>query len=133
MIGQLCSLERRTARGGKDSIDHPPGNHHDDIINSAAGSLTNLIIEDWNGGKAVLEVARRQMAAEKAAGTWPFAKNDKPQPITREWARGSVEWVREQAGETVPHPPREAGGTSTAARTTDEEEIRELFSSTLKP
>jgi hypothetical protein len=74
MIRQLCSLERRTARGGKDSIDHPPGNHHDDIINSAAGSLTNLIIEDLSGGKAVLEVARRQMAAEKAAGTWPFAK-----------------------------------------------------------
>jgi hypothetical protein len=29
MIGQLCSLERRTARGGRDSIDHPPGAHDD--------------------------------------------------------------------------------------------------------
>jgi hypothetical protein len=26
---QLCSLERRTARGGRDSIDHPPGTHDD--------------------------------------------------------------------------------------------------------
>jgi hypothetical protein len=35
---QLCSLERRTARGGKDSIDHAPG-AHDDAANSVAGAL----------------------------------------------------------------------------------------------
>jgi hypothetical protein len=34
---QLCGLERRTARGGKDSIDHAP-NGHDDIINAVAGA-----------------------------------------------------------------------------------------------
>ena len=33
---QLISLERRTARGGRDSIDHPP-NGHDDLANVAAG------------------------------------------------------------------------------------------------
>ena len=38
LISQLCSLERRTARGGKDSIDHPKG-AHDDVVNSAAGAL----------------------------------------------------------------------------------------------
>lgn len=40
LIGQLSSLERRTARGGKDSIDHPthPG-AHDDVANAAAGAL----------------------------------------------------------------------------------------------
>jgi hypothetical protein len=38
MIGQLCALERRTARGGRDSIDHPPG-LHDDLANVAAGVL----------------------------------------------------------------------------------------------
>ncbi|MBI4516471.1 MAG: hypothetical protein HY699_11725 [Deltaproteobacteria bacterium] len=38
LIGQLCSLERRTARGGKDSIDHAPG-AHDDIANAAAGAV----------------------------------------------------------------------------------------------
>jgi hypothetical protein len=37
-ISQLCSLERRTARGGKDSIDHSAG-AHDDIANAAAGAL----------------------------------------------------------------------------------------------
>jgi len=36
LAAQLCSLERRTARGGKDSIDHPPGGH-DDCANAIAG------------------------------------------------------------------------------------------------
>jgi hypothetical protein len=36
LIGQLCGLERRTARGGKDSIDHPP-HGFDDLINAVAG------------------------------------------------------------------------------------------------
>jgi hypothetical protein len=36
-INQICSLERRTARGGKDSIDHPPGGgYHDDCANAVA-------------------------------------------------------------------------------------------------
>jgi hypothetical protein len=35
---QLCDLERRTARAGKDSIGHAPG-QHDDIANAAAGAL----------------------------------------------------------------------------------------------
>lgn len=35
---QLAGLERRTARGGKDSIDHSPGGH-DDVVNAAAGVL----------------------------------------------------------------------------------------------
>jgi hypothetical protein len=38
LVGQLCSLERRTSRGGRDSIDHPPG-AHDDVANSVAGAL----------------------------------------------------------------------------------------------
>jgi hypothetical protein len=35
---QFTNLERRTARGGRDSIDHPP-KHHDDLANAAAGAL----------------------------------------------------------------------------------------------
>jgi len=38
LCAQLCALERRTARSGKDSIDHAPG-AHDDIANCAAGAL----------------------------------------------------------------------------------------------
>ena len=36
MINQFCGLERRVARGGRDSIDHAPG-AHDDLANCIAG------------------------------------------------------------------------------------------------
>jgi hypothetical protein len=35
---QLVGLERRTARSGKDSIDHAPGGH-DDVANAVSGAL----------------------------------------------------------------------------------------------
>ena len=38
MRSQFVNLERRTARGGKDSIDHIDG-ARDDIANSVAGAL----------------------------------------------------------------------------------------------
>ena len=38
LIRQFCSLERTTGRGsGRDSIDHPPG-QHDDVANCVAGA-----------------------------------------------------------------------------------------------
>jgi hypothetical protein len=38
LLHQLVGLERRTARGGKDSIDHARG-AHDDLANAAAGAV----------------------------------------------------------------------------------------------
>jgi hypothetical protein len=38
LTSQLCALERRTARSGRDSIGHPPSGH-DDIANAVAGAL----------------------------------------------------------------------------------------------
>jgi hypothetical protein len=38
LISQIVNLERKTARGGRDSIDHPP-RLHDDVANAASGSL----------------------------------------------------------------------------------------------
>jgi terminase large subunit-like protein len=38
MLGQFSALERKTARGGRDSIDHRPG-AHDDVCNAVAGAL----------------------------------------------------------------------------------------------
>ena len=51
LTAQLCGLERRTARGGRDSIDHPPG-AHDDVINAAGGAIVRAtgepdILADW--------------------------------------------------------------------------------------
>lgn len=38
LVAQFTNLERRTARGGRDSIDHAPKTH-DDVANAAAGAL----------------------------------------------------------------------------------------------
>lgn len=55
-INQICLLERRTARGGRDSISHPP-NLHDDVANAIAGlcglavSASSFISDySWVGG-----------------------------------------------------------------------------------
>lgn len=39
LVSQLTTLERRTSRSGKDSIDHPPG-AHDDLANVVAGAVS---------------------------------------------------------------------------------------------
>ena len=52
LVTQLCSLERRTARGGRDSIDHRAG-AHDDLANAAAGALVHAA-----SGRAVSREAR---------------------------------------------------------------------------
>jgi hypothetical protein len=42
LVAQLVGLERRTARSGRDSIDHAPG-AHDDVANAAAGALLGAL------------------------------------------------------------------------------------------
>ena len=44
LVMQLTALERRTSRGGRDSIDHPRG-AHDDIANAVAGAVVTTYIE----------------------------------------------------------------------------------------
>jgi hypothetical protein len=64
LTAQLMGLERRTARGGRDSIDHAP-NAHDDVINSAAGAIVLAIGEDDDPG--YWKALSRKSAAEEAA------------------------------------------------------------------
>jgi hypothetical protein len=51
LVNQLTSLERRVARGGRDSIDHPPSGH-DDLCNAVAGLCAMLrdvsTYDDWS-------------------------------------------------------------------------------------
>ncbi len=57
LAAQLTGLERRVARGGKDSIDHGPGGR-DDLANAAAGALVlasaatkrPVAASAWGGG-----------------------------------------------------------------------------------
>jgi hypothetical protein len=59
MIGQFVTLERRTARSGKDSIDHAPGSH-DDVANSVAGAL--LAAFEGRGGVRISDELLRASA-----------------------------------------------------------------------
>jgi hypothetical protein len=81
LISQLASLERRTARGGRDSIDHPPG-QHDDLANCAAGLAVTLssaadpLDLSWIDGDVDVhgvsdreEFARRQVWSHVMAGS----------------------------------------------------------------
>jgi len=43
LVNQIVGLERRTARSGKDSIDHGPGSH-DDLANAVAGAADLIVI-----------------------------------------------------------------------------------------
>jgi hypothetical protein len=61
LVAQLLGLERRTARGGKDSIDHGPG-AHDDLCNSACGVL--LPAAELAGSGPVIQVGGTRMVTE---------------------------------------------------------------------
>jgi phage terminase large subunit len=71
-------------------------NHTIDALRYALETLRN-----FGPGMAALELARRQKAAELAAGTWPLipAKPEKP---AKEWAKGSVEYAKWLAGDIGP-------------------------------
>lgn len=47
LIHQVCALERKTSRAGRDTIDHPPG-AHDDVANVVAGALVMVCSERFD-------------------------------------------------------------------------------------
>jgi len=73
LVSQLVSLERRTSRGGRDSIDHPP-NHHDDIANCVAGALvmteTRYRVNEASMGTYSRSTQRAPSRLQQEAATW---------------------------------------------------------------
>ena len=63
---QLLGLERRTARGGKDSIDHASG-HHDDLINAVAGCASVATAKQVDTSLAWVEGPNIDIAEEARA------------------------------------------------------------------
>jgi len=59
LVNQLATLERRVARGGRDSIDHAPSGH-DDVANAACGVISRLFGAGVGGGLGLLEWYRRE-------------------------------------------------------------------------
>lgn len=76
---QLCNLERRTARSGKDSIGHPD-KQHDDLANALAGMVTLAV------GK------RRPMKISAAALANSANKNYRPKPRPASPAASGAGW-----------------------------------------
>jgi hypothetical protein len=72
LVAQLTSLERRTARGGRDSIDHPPG-QHDDLVNAAAGALVSAA--SGPGEMKISDAALATVRAMGERGAWQPALN----------------------------------------------------------
>jgi hypothetical protein len=71
LAAQLCALERRTARGGRDTIDHPPG-AHDDVANCVAGVVGRVLGErpvDWS---LAYDIVQQLQRAGPAPGCRPF-------------------------------------------------------------
>ncbi len=64
LLTQLCSLERRTARSGRDSIDHPR-KAHDDLANCVAGAA-------WLASQGR---ASGDLGITLANGTWDFSRD----------------------------------------------------------
>lgn len=54
LITELCNLERRVGRSGRDIIDHPPRGH-DDLANAVAGALVH--VRQPGSGVAVFHVS----------------------------------------------------------------------------
>ena len=73
LVAQLCGLERRTARGGRDSIDHAPGGH-DDLANAVAGAAALAL--GHQGVVVTSELLRRvaAMPATRKHTAWGFRR-----------------------------------------------------------
>ncbi len=79
--GQLTALERRTARGGRDSVDHPRG-RHDDLANAVAGALTIAVAEP-RFQNVVWGTGRLAVNAGAGAGTRTGRHRGTAQPSRR--------------------------------------------------
>ncbi|MBR0839116.1 hypothetical protein JQ607_02820 [Bradyrhizobium liaoningense] len=87
---QLIGLERRTARGGRDSINHAPG-AHDDVANAAAGAL----LAAYGANKARIRMFAMHSGTVPPNGHLPPTVELDPEtcrPIEPEAAR--IRWVK---------------------------------------
>jgi hypothetical protein len=86
---QLSGLERRTARGGHDSMDHARGGH-DDVANAAAGALTMTAGRGKITWSAVAGNKKLSTGNAESLGTWPRPVGLHERPPERLWPTGDV-------------------------------------------
>ena len=76
LITQLCGLERRTARSGRDTVDHQRG-AKDDVVNAAALALVCAALLPKGSAENWIEYYRR---LNEQAGTLPGQQASVKQP-----------------------------------------------------
>ena len=76
LISQLCALERRTARSGRDTVDHQRG-AKDDVVNAAALALVRAALSPKGSAENWIEYYRR---LNERAGTLPEQQASVKQP-----------------------------------------------------
>ncbi|WP_316227836.1 phage terminase large subunit [Bradyrhizobium sp. SZCCHNR3015] len=106
-VGRMPDLEEQMTMFSQAGYT---GERSPDRADALVWAVHELLLKEFGPGEAFLELARREMAdkarvaAAAAAAGIPF-HDDTPEPIKKEWAKGSVEWMRQQMGEDVPPPP----------------------------
>jgi hypothetical protein len=70
LVDQICSLERRTGRGGRDHIDHGP-NGHDDIICAVANALLQACPNQPMASWGIFNFFREEAAKVHTSATPP--------------------------------------------------------------
>jgi hypothetical protein len=108
LVTQLASLERRTSRGAKDSVDHGVGGH-DDVANAAAGAL--VLAAAAHGGVLGFVELLKQIDTGEHPQLDPMAKYNAPpspesKPASEETRMCSARLPdgRECGGVMRPHP-----------------------------
>ena len=87
LFSQIVSLERRTVRGGHNSIDHPPG-QHDDVANSVAlaASITAFNTNSLFGPDATW--LDHDSDVEQQTGQMTYAKHMEAERLWLEFNHG---------------------------------------------
>jgi hypothetical protein len=105
--GQFLGLERRTARGGKDSVDHGPG-AHDDVANAVAGALVAAVGSAVHDGYYgfVLRELERYAAAKVEAPALGIRERTTPE-LTAEQRERRLQALERMERRMRPSIPRE--------------------------
>ena len=102
LVQQLGNLERRTARSGRDSIDHPP-RQRDDLANAVAG-VCSLVA---TGSQISIGVVKGgQGRHEPASHALQAIQRRKSEQLARELAATERERARRRAARQDTSPSR---------------------------
>lgn len=93
-VGNFAKLEDQLTAFTSD-FDRSSAGYSPDRLDALVWAVSELIPQAWTDGDVMLELARREMAERRARG-------DEPTPVTKEWAKGSVEFEKWQRGEIGP-------------------------------